>query len=103
MSLTQGVKPVVKTGPTRRRLAAGEAKRGGVLRKTATVHGSSCGWVRWRALALPHRMVVVAVPRVAGDDGNELDGGDRRRACVEKWLQGPKRCVRSTVRIYVLW
>ena len=47
-------------------------------------------------------MVVVAGPGVAGDDGNELDGGDRRRACVEKRLQGPRRCVRSTVRIYVL-
>ena len=103
MSLTQGVKPVVKTGQTRRRLAAGEAKRGGVPRKTSVVHGSSCGWVRWRALALPHRMVVVAGPGVAGDDGNELDGGDRRRACVEMRLQGPRRCVRSTVRIYVLW
>ena len=103
MSLTQGVKLVVKTGQTRRRLAAGEAKRGGVLRKTAVGHGSSCGWVRWRALALPHRMVVVAGPGVAGDDGNKLDGGDRRRACVEMRLQVPRRCVRSTVRIYVLW
>ena len=103
MSLTQGVKPVVKTGPTRRCLAAGEAKRGGVLRKTSTVHGSSCGWVRWRALALPHRMEVVAGPGVARDDGNKLDGGDRRRACVEMRLQGPRRCVRSNVRIYVLW
>ena len=103
MSLTQGVKPVVKTGPTRRRLAAGETKHGGVPRKTSTVHGSSCGWVRWRALALPHRMVVVAGPGVAGDDGNELDGGDRRWACVEMRLQVPRRCVRSTVRIYVLW
>lgn len=103
MSLTQGVKPVVKTGPTRRRLAAGEAKRGGVLRKTPTVHGSSCGWVRWIALAVARRMVVVAGPGVAGDDGNKLDGGDRRRACVEMRLQGPRRCVRSTVRIYVMW
>ena len=48
-------------------------------------------------------MVVVAGPGVAGDDGNELDGGDRRRACVEMRLQGPRRCVRGTVRIYVLW
>ena len=96
MSLIPGVKPVVKTGPTRRRLAAGEAKRGGVPRKTSVVHGSSCGWVRWRALALPHRMVVVAGPGVAGDDGNKLDGGDRRRACVETQLQWPRRCGRST-------
>ena len=103
MSLTQGVKPVVKTGQTRRRLAAGEAKRGGVPRKTSVVHGSSCGWVRWRAFALPHRMEVVAGPGVAGDDGNKLDGGDRRRACVGMRLQVPRRCVRSTVRIYVLW
>ena len=48
-------------------------------------------------------MVVVAGPGVAGDDGNKLDGGDRRRACVVKRLQGPRRCVRSTVRIYVMW
>ena len=48
-------------------------------------------------------MVVVAGPGVAGDDGNKLDGGDRRRACVEMRLQVPRRCVRSTVRIYVLW
>ena len=47
-------------------------------------------------------MVMVAGPGVARDDGNELDDGDRRRACVEKRLQGPRRCVRSTVRIYVL-
>ena len=52
---------------------------------------------------IARRMVVVAGPGVAGDDGNELDGGDRRRECVEKRLQGPRRCVRSTVRIYVLW
>ena len=102
MSVTQGGQTLGQTGLTRRRLAAGEAKRGGVLRKTAVGHGSSCGWVRWRALALPHRMVVVAGPGVARDDGNKLDGGDRRRACVGMRLQVPRRCVRSTVRIYVL-
>ena len=47
-------------------------------------------------------MVVVAGPGVAGDDGNKLDGGDRRRACVEKQLQRPGHCVRSTYRIYAL-
>ena len=78
MSVTQGVKPVVKTGPTRRRLAAGEAKHGGVLRKTPTELGSSRGWARWRALAEARRTVVVAGSVVAGDDGNELDSGGRR-------------------------
>ena len=103
MSLTQGGQTRGQTGQSRRRRDAGEAERGGVLRKTAVGHGSSCGWVRWRAFALPHRMVVVAGPGVAGDDDNELDGSDRRRACVEMRLQVPRRCVRSTVRLYVMW
>ena len=88
--MTQGGQTRGQTSQTHWRSDAGEARHGGVLRKTSTGLGSSRAWARWRALVVARRTVVVAGPVVAGDDGNELDGGDRRRACVEKRLQGPR-------------
>ena len=68
---------MVKVGQTHRRHDAGEAREGGATRDRATGHGRGRAWARWRALAPAHRMVVVAVPEVAGIDGGELGCGRR--------------------------
>ena len=68
---------MVKVGQTHRRRDAGEARDGGAMRDRATGHGQGRAWARWRALAPAHRMVVVAVPEVAGIDGGELGCGRR--------------------------
>ena len=80
MSWTQGGPAVVKVGQTHRRHDAGEARDGGANRKRATGHGRGRAWARWRALAGAHRMVVVAVPVVAGTDDGELVSGGRSSA-----------------------
>ena len=80
MSVTQGFKPVVKTGPTRRRLVAGEAKHGGGVR----VSCSGCqidGGAHLRvAGGKPHRVEVVAGLGVAGDDAGDKSSGCRSSA-----------------------
>ena len=73
---------MVKVGQTHRRHDAGEARDGGVMRNRATGHGRGCAWARWRALAGAHRMVVVAVPVVAGTDDGELVSGGRSSGAV---------------------
>ena len=75
---------MVKMGQTHRRRDAGEARDGGAMRDRATGHGQGRAWARWRALAGAHRMVVVAVPVVAGTDDGELvsDG----RSSANGWL-----------------
>ena len=60
----------------RRRLAAGESRRGGARRDRATDHGLGRGWVLWRAGAEPRVWVVELDQMVAGiDAGDEVCGG----------------------------
>ena len=74
--------PGVKLGQTHRRRDASEVRDGGATRDRATGHGRGRAWARWRALAPAHRMVVVAVPEVAGVDGGELGCGRRSSGAV---------------------
>ena len=73
---------MVKVGQTHRRHDAGEARDGGAMRKRATGHGRGRAWAHWEALAPARRMVVVAVPGVAGVDGGELGCGRRSSGAV---------------------
>ena len=73
---------MVKVGQTHRRRDAGKVRDGGATRDRATGHGRGRAWARWRALSPAHRMVVVAVPEVAGTDDGELVSGGRSSGAV---------------------
>ena len=67
---------MVKWGQTRRRLAAGEARRGGVVRVLPTERRLAHGAQLRDADARPHPTVVVARPGSGRSGvGDELGGG----------------------------
>ena len=80
MSVTQGGQTRGQTGPTRRRLAAGEAKHGGEVRVSCSGCQNDGGAHLRVAGGKPHRVEVVAGLGVAGDDAGEESSGGRSSA-----------------------
>ena len=70
----------VKLSQTRRRLAAGEARRGGGLRVSCSGNQNDGGDVLRVAGELPHPVVQVAGHGDAVNDAGELDSGGRSSA-----------------------
>ena len=83
MSVTQGGQTLGQTGLTRRRLAAGEAKRGGEVRVLCSGCQNDGGAHLRVAGSEPRRVVVVAGLGVAGNDAGDESSGCRSSGEVE--------------------
>ena len=68
---------MVKRGQTDRRLAAGEARRGGAGRNSCSGDQIDCGARLRDAGEVPHRVVVVVGLGVAGNDAGDESIGYR--------------------------
>ena len=80
MSVTQGGQICGQTGPTRRRLAAGEAKHGGEVLVSCSGCQNDGGAHLRVAGSKPRRLVVEAGLGVAGDDAGDESSGGRSSA-----------------------